>query len=57
MIPYLMGGMGAGDVKLAGVLLKVNAEDGSAVSIDRLMINFDLKEHQNKGNTDESNEE
>ncbi|MGD8921866.1 MAG: TIGR00282 family metallophosphoesterase [Candidatus Zixiibacteriota bacterium] len=46
-----------GDVKLAGVLLKVNSEDGSAVSIDRLMINFDLKEHQNKGNADESNEE
>ena len=36
----------SGDVKLSGVLLKINPEDGRAESIERLRIDFDIRNFQ-----------
>jgi hypothetical protein len=38
----------AGDVKLSGVLVKVDSSDGSALSIDPLMVDFNLEDYQSK---------
>ena len=46
----------SGDVKLSGVLLKVDTEDGRATYLERLKIDFDLMEYQKKKAETESKE-
>lgn len=46
----------SGDVKLSGVLLKVDPEDGRATYLERLKIDFDLQEYQKKKAEAESKE-
>ena len=43
----------SGDVRLSGVIVKIDPSDGRAISIGRIQMDFDLKDYQNKNTDDE----
>ncbi len=43
----------SGDVKISGVVVKVDPESGEALSIERFREDFDLETYQNKSNNNE----
>ena len=43
----------SGDVKLSGVIVRIDPSDGRAISIERIQVDFDLKDYQSKSTEEE----